>query len=83
MIRYMKNNFDTFIIDTGGQDSKEMRKAIISSNIIIPTVPSQYDGNVLDYMLDNYAEDKDLNTKLVALVLANHISKSFFTKRTD
>lgn len=36
-IKRMKNAFDSIIVDIGGRDSKEMRKAILSSNIIIIT----------------------------------------------
>ncbi|EAI3887314.1 MULTISPECIES: AAA family ATPase [Campylobacter] len=78
-IKRMRNNFDSIIIDTGGRDSKEMRKAILSSDIIIiPTIPSQYDVNVLDHMLDIYSEVKDLNPNLIALVLVNRVSPNPF-----
>ncbi|WP_162165551.1 AAA family ATPase [Campylobacter fetus] len=78
-IKRMQNNFDSIIIDTGGRDSKEMRKAILTSDIIIiPTIPSQYDVNVLDHMLDIYSEVKDLNPNLLALVLVNRVSPNPF-----
>lgn len=78
-IKRMKNAFDTVVIDTGGRDSKEMRKAMLSSNIIIiPTIPSQYDVNVLDHMLDVYNEVKNLNPNLLALVLVNRVSPNPF-----
>lgn len=78
-IKRMRNAFDTVVIDTGGRDSKEMRKAILSSNIIIiSTIPSQYDVNVLDHMLDVYNEVKDLNPNLLALVLVNRVSPNPF-----
>lgn len=74
--------FDSIIVDTGGRDSKEMRKAILVSDIIIiPTIPSQYDVNVLDHMLELYAEAKDLNPKLLSLILVNRVSPNpFLTK---
>ncbi|EAK2896402.1 chromosome partitioning protein ParA [Campylobacter coli] len=78
-IKRMKNAFDSIIVDTGGRDSKEMRKAILSSNIIIiPTIPSQYDVNVLDHMLEIYNEVIEINPNLLALVLVNRISPNPF-----
>ena len=38
-IERMSKAFDSIIIDTGGRDSKEMRKAMLKSNlVIIPTI---------------------------------------------
>ena len=34
-IKRMKENFDSIVIDTGGRDSKEMRKAMLNSNIML------------------------------------------------
>lgn len=74
-----KLNYDSIIIDTGGRDSKEMRKAMLFSDIIIiPTIASQYDVSVLDHMLKLYKEVKKLNPKLLALVLINRISPNPF-----
>ncbi|EDP6894154.1 AAA family ATPase [Campylobacter lari] len=78
-IKRMKNSFDSIIVDTGGRDSKEMRKAILSSNIIIiPTIPSQYDVNVLDHMLNIYQEVTEFNSELLALILVNRVSPNPF-----
>ena len=80
-INRMKDNFDSIVVDTGGRDSKEMRKAILSSNIIIiPTIPSQYDVNVLDHMLDIYNDVQVLNPNLLCLVLVNRVSPNPFLK---
>ncbi len=82
-IKRMRSHFDSIIVDAGGRDSKEMRKAILVSDIIIiiPTIPSQYDVNVLDHMLELYAEVKDLNPKLLSLILVNRVSPNpFLTK---
>lgn len=78
-IKLMKNKFDSIVIDTGGRDSKEMRKAILLSDIIIiPTLPSQYDVNVLEHMFDLYEEVEDINPRLKALVLINRVSPNPF-----
>ena len=78
-IERMKKAFDTIIIDTGGRDSKEMRKAMLKSNIvIIPTIPSQYDVPVLESMLEIYDESRQVNEKLLAFVLVNRASPNPF-----
>ena len=78
-IKRMQDHFDAIVIDTGGRDSKEMRKAMLNSNIIIiPTIPSQYDVRVLDHMLDIYSEVRELNENLLALVLVNKVSPNPF-----
>lgn len=78
-IKRMKNLFDSIIIDTGGRDSKEMRKAMLCSDIvIIPTIASQYDVSVLDHMLDIYSEVKELNENLLTMILVNRVSPNPF-----
>lgn len=81
-IKRMKENFDSIVIDTGGRDSKEMRKAMLNSNIIIiPVIASQYDVSVLDHMLEIYAEVKELNENLLALLLINRSSTNPFLSK--
>lgn len=81
-IKRMSENFDSIVVDTGGRDSKEMRKAMLSSNVlIIPTIPSQYDVSVLDRMLDLSSEAKVLNEKLLTLILVNRVSPNPFLAR--
>ena len=78
-IKNLKDKFDSIVVDTGGRDSIEMRKAMLVSNIIIiPTIPSQYDVSVLDVMLDRYAEAKINNENLIAGVLMNRINPNPF-----
>lgn len=78
-IERMGKAFDSIIIDTGGRDSKEMRKAMLKSNlVIIPTIPSQYDVPVLENMLEIYDESRQVNEKLLAFVLVNRASPNPF-----
>lgn len=81
-IKLMKNKFDSIIIDTGGRDSKEMRKAILNSNIvIIPTLPSQYDVSVLYHMFELIMEAKEFNQNLLVFVVANRVSPNPFLQK--
>lgn len=78
-IKRMNNHFDSIVVDTGGRDSKEMRKAMLCSDVIlIPTIASQYDVSVLDHMLDIYSEVKTLNENLLAIILVNRVSPNPF-----
>lgn len=78
-IERMNKSFDSIIVDTGGRDSKEMRKAMLKSNlVIIPTIPSQYDVPVLESMLEIYDESRQVNEKLLAFVLVNRASPNPF-----
>ncbi len=78
-IKRMSAAFDVIVVDTGGRDSKEMRKAMLSSDImIVPTVPSQYDVSVLDHMLEIYEEVRDFNERLACFVLINRVSPNPF-----
>lgn len=70
---------DGIIIDTGGRDSKEMRIAISKANLlIIPTIASQFDVVVLEKMLEIFAQAKDINEHLKALIVFNKISPNPF-----
>ncbi|WP_096024799.1 ParA family protein [Campylobacter lanienae] len=73
------------IIDTGGRDAKEMRIALIHSDIvIIPTTPSQFDLSVLDIMIDRVKIAKEINEKLQVIIVINRINPNpFLTKKID
>lgn len=78
-IEHIKPSFDTVIVDTGGRDNKEMRKAMLGSNIvIIPTVSSQYDVTVLEHMIEICNEVKAFNKNLVVLILVSRASPNPF-----
>ena len=73
------------IIDTGGRDAKEMRIALISSDIVvIPTTPSQFDLSVLDIMIDRVKMAKEINEKLQVIIVINRVNPNpFLTKKID
>ncbi|SQC36498.1 partitioning protein ParA [Helicobacter fennelliae] len=76
---------DGIIIDTGGRDSREMRIAISKADLlIIPTIASQLDVVVLEKMLEIFAQAKDINQSLKALIVFNKISPNpFLSKDID
>lgn len=78
----MKKIFQTIVIDTSGRDTKDTRLAMLSSDVIvIPVVPSQFDVDVLEHMLNVFDEVKTLNSKLLGFILPNRISPNPFLSK--
>lgn len=77
--------YDHIIIDTRGSDSQEGRKAMLYADaLIIPTIPSQFDMDVLVSMFARVKEIKDFNENLFIAVLKNKISPNpFLNKELD
>lgn len=71
--------YEFIIIDTGGIDSQESRKAMLYADaIILPTTPSQFDVEVLYTMLQTITEIKDINEEVQICILMNKISTNVF-----
>ena len=71
--------YEFIIIDTGGIDSQESRKAMLyADTIILPTTPSQFDVDVLYSMLQTLTEIKDVNEDMQICILMNKISTNVF-----
>lgn len=67
--------YDFIIIDTGGIDSIEARKAMLfADSILLPTVPSQYDFDVLCAMLQTITDITEINEEAKVSILMNKIS---------
>ena len=67
--------YDFIIIDTGGIDSVESRKAMLfADSILLPTVPSQYDFDVLYTMLQTLSDITDINDEVKVNVVMNKIN---------
>ena len=69
-IRDLANRYDEIIVDSGGQDSKELRTALPTSNLFLTTVrPSQADIETLVYVAEVVQMAQDLNPTLDARIL--------------
>ncbi|TWO29117.1 AAA family ATPase [Campylobacter lanienae] len=78
-LKLIKSNFDSIIIDTGGRDSKEMRKAILYSDVvIIPTIASSLDTKVINYMVEIVKSAKDFNENLLTYIVVNKATTNKF-----
>lgn len=74
--------YEFIIIDTGGIDSQESRKAMLyADSIILPTTPSQFDADVLRTMLTTILEIKDINEEVQICILMNKISTNVHLDR--
>ena len=75
-VRNLAKKYDSVIIDTGGRDSKEMRQALLVSNIvIIPTIiTSGFDQAVLNKMLNLLGDALVMNENLKTLIVNNKAS---------
>lgn len=74
--------YEHIIIDTGGIDSQESRKAMLyADSIILPTTPSQFDADVLCTMLETIMEIKDINEEVQICILMNKISTNVHLDR--
>lgn len=71
--------YQNIVIDTGGIDSIESRKAMLYADyLIIPTIPSPLDFDVLITMLNRAKEIKEINEKLNILLVINKVSPNPF-----
>ncbi len=64
--------FSTVIVDTGGQDSTELRASLLAADVVIsPMRPSQFDIWTLDRMNKLVGDAKQVNDKMRAFILLN------------
>ena len=83
-IRDLAKRYDEIIIDTGGQDSKELRTALPTSNLFLTTVrPSQADIETLVYVAEVVEMAKDLNPTLDARILITNAPPNPAVKLVD
>ena len=75
-VRNLANKYDSIIIDTGGRDSKEMRQALLVSDIVLITtiITSGFDQAVLNKMLNLISETLIMNENLKTLIVNNKAS---------
>ena len=71
----LSEKYQNLLIDAGGRDSKELRAAMLISDLaIFPIRPSQFDLWTLKKIDDLAAEAKYFNTKLNSYILLNAVS---------
>jgi chromosome partitioning protein len=69
-LKDLSGRYRDIIVDTGGQDSKEFRTALIAADLLItPIRPSQADVETLLYVSDLVEQARELNPGLKAWIL--------------
>lgn len=80
-IKESDQKYDWLIIDTGGRDSNELRRALLISDVaLIPVLPSQFDLVMLTKMFEIIEEARGVNEELKVIVLLNQVSPNPFLK---
>lgn len=83
-VRDLAAKYDEVIIDSGGQDSKELRTALPTSHLLLtPTRPSQADIETLVYVADLVDKARDFNPNLEAWVLITNAPPNPAVKLVD
>ena len=83
-VRDLATKYDEVIIDSGGQDSKELRTALPTAHLLLtPTRPSQADIETLVYVADLVDKAKDFNPSLEAWVLITNAPPNPAVKLVD
>lgn len=72
-LKDLGKRYDEVIVDTGGQDSKEFRTAMLASHLLIsPIRPSQADAETLVYVADLLEQAREMNPDLIAKILISN-----------
>ena len=78
-LKQFAQSYEYIIIDTGGIDSQESRKAMLyADSILIPTTPSHFDFEALCLMFERILEIKDTNEDVQIAIALNKISTNVF-----
>lgn len=81
-VKSLESKYNNIIIDTGGRDSREMRQALIVSDIvIIPIVPKALDTCVFEKMVEIVQEAKLINEKLTIVIVISKASPNPFLNK--
>lgn len=69
-LRDLAGRYDEIVVDTGGQDSKEFRTALLAADLLItPIRPSQADAETLIYVGDLVERAREMHPALKAMIL--------------
>jgi chromosome partitioning protein len=70
----LRDKYDHVIVDTGGQDSKEFRTAMLAADILItPIYPNQADAETLVYLSTLVEQAQEMNSELKAYVVFSKV----------
>lgn len=62
-----EDNFDVVLVDAGGRDNAQLRKAALAADLMyVPVLPSQFDIESLEGLAEVVDEVRQINTSLAA-----------------
>jgi chromosome partitioning protein len=80
----LSKKYEEVIVDTGGQDSRELRTGMSASNIIItPVVPAQTDVETLSFVQEVVSEAKDRNSNLESYFLITKAPTTYKSRKVS
>jgi chromosome partitioning protein len=66
----LNEKYDEIIVDTGGQDSKEFRTALLAAHLVVtPIAPTQPDAETLVFVSELIDQAREINEALDAAIL--------------
>ncbi|MGK0271937.1 MAG: chromosome partitioning protein [Cocleimonas sp.] len=69
-LNQLRKRYDHIIVDSGGQDSKEFRTALLAADILItPLRPSQFDNETITYVISLVEQAREINPDLKAYLV--------------
>lgn len=83
-IRDLAKRYEDIIIDAGGQDSVELRSALVIAHLaVFPIQPSLFDAATLETLAHLVSQAQGINTDLVAGIVINRASTNPRVKEAD
>lgn len=80
-VREQATKYDHIIIDTGGRDAVEARKALIVSDVVLmPIIPSQFDVDALEKTLESFETARHYNDKLLGVLVPSKVSPNIMVR---
>lgn len=82
-LRDLAGRYDYVIVDVAGKDSREMRSAMLTADVMVsPILPSQPDMDATNFLVQTIEEARDFNPKLAVLAVMNRCPTAWNSSET-
>lgn len=83
-LKDLQKRYDVIIVDTGGQDSKEFRTALLAADLLLaPVAPSLADIETLETVAEMVEQAKDFNEDLMVKIVISQAHTNAKVTSTD